>query len=182
MEINHICKQIELAKENKADAFENLLNEFSPLFKKYAFYLEYDDAFYDIQLDFIELILKINIYDFWNKPGQYILSYIKKSMYHAYIKESKKAEEYRCAQVDLRGAMEDPEAFMDTLNPTHDEYTALLITDLKKSLSDKEFQVIYNHYFLQYSISEISIKIHISRQTVNKVKMTALKKLKKEVK
>jgi len=178
MEINHICKQIKLAQEHKANAFENLLCEFSPLFKKYAFYLEYDDAFYDIQLDFIELILKIHVSDFSDKPEPYVLSYIKKSMYHSYIKESKKVNIYRYSQMDLGDNREDLQAFIETLNPTHDQYTELLIVDLKSVLSEKEFRVIYYHYFLQYSINEIAEISNVSRQSVNKVKIIALKKLK----
>ena len=77
MEINNICEQIKLSQEHNADAMENLLCKFSPILKKYAYYLRYDDAYYGMQVNFIELIYKINILDFLDKPEQYILSYIK---------------------------------------------------------------------------------------------------------
>ena len=80
--------------------------------------------------------------------------------------------------MDLGDNREDLQAFIETLNPTHDQYTELLIVDLKSVLSEKEFRVIYYHYFLQYSINEIAEISNVSRQSVNKVKIIALKKLK----
>lgn len=177
MEINDINKQIKLAQEHNSDALEKLISKFHPILNKFAFYLRYDDAYYDIQAEFIELILKINISDFLDKPEQYILSYIKKSMYHSYIKESKKNSIYQHSQMDLSDDREDAQALIETLNPTHDEYVGLLIVDLKSVLSEKEFRVIYYHYFLQYTINEIAIINDVSRQSVNKVKIVALKKL-----
>lgn len=181
MEINNICEQIKLSQEHNADAMENLLCKFSPILKKYAYYLRYDDAYYDMQVNFIELIYKINILDFLDKPEQYILSYIKKSMYHSYIKESKKSNIYRYTQTDSSGDRENLQIFIETLNPTHDEYTGLLLLDLKRVLSEKEFRVIYYHYFLEYSINEIAIMTNISSQSVNKTKKGALKKLRATV-
>ena len=66
--------------------------------KKYAIKLNYEDAFNDLQLYFIECILKIPLESGnFVKSDYYILSYIKKSIYFGYVALSKKIqkENYR---------------------------------------------------------------------------------------
>ena len=56
-------------------------------------------------------------------------------------------------------------------------YRRLLIYDLKRTLTAKEFSVIYALIFKELSVAEIAEKQGISRQAVNQMKNSAIKKL-----
>ena len=58
-----------------------------------------------------------------------------------------------------------------------DEYRRLLIYDLKRTLTAKEFSVIYALIFKELSVAEVAEKQGISRQAVNQMKNSAIKKL-----
>lgn len=49
------------AQHNNSESLLALIEKFKPLLKKYAYKLHYEDAYYDLQLDFIQIILTINL-------------------------------------------------------------------------------------------------------------------------
>ncbi len=58
-----------------------------------------------------------------------------------------------------------------------DKSNDMMIKELKLYLSQSEYDVIFNHYYLGMSISQIAKEKWISRQAVNQIKNRALKKL-----
>lgn len=43
------------AQHNNSESLLALIEKFKPLLKKYAYKLHYEDAYYDLQLDFIQI-------------------------------------------------------------------------------------------------------------------------------
>ena len=72
-----------------------LVRQFMPLLKKYAIRMNAEDAYFDLQLDFIEMIHKIDLAHMKRKDDHTLLSYIAKSVYNSFIKRSRIACKYR---------------------------------------------------------------------------------------
>ena len=47
---------IAAAQRNDEESLLALIEKFKPLLKKYAYKLHYEDSFYDLQLDFIQIV------------------------------------------------------------------------------------------------------------------------------
>ena len=56
-----LSEAISSAQHNNPDSLLALIEKFKPLLKKYAYKLHYEDAYYDLQLDFIQIVLSINL-------------------------------------------------------------------------------------------------------------------------
>lgn len=172
MKISLLDKIIK-AQENHNKDLENIIEDFTPLIRKFASKLYYEDAFADLRLEFIEIILGINIDLFRNYEEGQILSYIKISMKNAYIKLSRKA----CIDEMNVFYVED---VRDELEKSHyDNYENVFFEDVKKYLTPNEFDVIYKHFLCGLTISNIASAKGISRQAVNQLKSWAIKKLSK---
>ena len=172
MKISLLDKIIK-AQENHNEDLENIIEDFTPLIRKFASKLYYEDAFADLRLEFIEIILGINIDLFRNYEEGQILSYIKISMKNAYIKFSRKA----CIDEMNVFYVED---VRDELEKSHyDNYENVFFEDVKKYLTPNEFDVIYKHFLCGLTISNIASAKGISRQAVNQLKSWAIKKLSK---
>ena len=168
---NSLLVKIINAQKNHEEDLLCLINDFVPLIKKYASKMSSEDAFADLRLEFIEIILGIDTERFANYAEPQILSYIKTSVYNAYIKLSKK----KCNYENNTFPVED---IRDEIEKSHyDEYENVFLEDLKKYLSGNEFDVIYKHFFCGLTINDIALIKGVSRQAVNQVKARAIKKL-----
>ena len=56
-----LSEAITSAQHNNPDSLLALIEKFKPLLKKYAYKLRYEDAYYNLQLDFIQIVLSINL-------------------------------------------------------------------------------------------------------------------------
>ena len=149
-----------------------LLEKFSPLLKKYAFFLQSEDALPDFQCFLLAFAKNLQLNELT------IISYINKAIYHHYIALSK-AKRHQLPTVSIESQTEyDPLQF-DTAFSESDTYNNLLLPNLKRALSTEEYHVIYDHYFRQYSIQEIATRDNKSRQAINKCKKTAIAKLRR---
>ncbi|MEG1926915.1 MAG: sigma factor-like helix-turn-helix DNA-binding protein, partial [Ruthenibacterium sp.] len=59
----------------------------------------------------------------------------------------------------------------------NDTYDTLLMEDLKKVLNEREQSVVCLLYFRALTVAETASQLHISRQAVNNIKLSALCKL-----
>ncbi len=158
-----------------------LISKFHGLLKKYANKLKSEDAYYDLQIVLIEIIKK-NLIQLKKKEDPYIINYIEKSIKNAYIYYSKKERkidknEYLFSDFETDESSDK----ISNIPSTPDQYSNLLIQDIKSIVSDKEFNVIYLNFFYNLTISEIAKQENISRQAVNKKKISGLKKLKNAI-
>ncbi|MBQ4547562.1 MAG: sigma-70 family RNA polymerase sigma factor [Oscillospiraceae bacterium] len=168
---NSLLTKIIDAQKNHEEDLVQLINDFTPLLKKYATKMNGEDAFADLRLEFIEIILGINAEKFSNYVEPQILSYIKISVHNAYIKLSKRKCEYENNTFPV-------EDIRDEIEKSHcDEYENVFLEDLKKYLTENEFDVIYKHFFCGLTINDIALIKGVSRQAVNQVKARAIKKL-----
>lgn len=154
-----------------------LLNDFRPLLKKYARKLNYEDAYYDMQVLFIEMIFKIKA-DNFPKEDKYVLSYIAKGAYNIFLQclAQQKYKHYETLNSEIE---ENHLNNIEAKCSFKDSYDELLLDDLRKVLTDKEYQVMNYYLMEQRSVQEISVLMGISKQAVFAKKKNAISKLQK---
>lgn len=162
---------------NDAKSVEELCEKFFPLIKKYARKLNYEDSYNNLQLCFIECILKIPL-----NSGKfilsdvYILSYIKKAIYFGYIALSKRIENYSYKNI-LYESYEffiEKVSYKENLSFFEDE---LFKTDIGKILNEKEFKICVLKFIERFTDAEIAEQYNVSRQAINKTINKIKKKL-----
>lgn len=159
------------AKLGNSNDLYNLILKFNPLLTKYSKLLNYEDAKCDITLCFIEIINKMPI----NKKftdDKFILSYINKGIKNSYINISRNKN-----KIDTREYICEIQDFNNKI----DFHSDLEFYDLIKYLTDREKQIIIFKYFNCLSDIQISKKLNISRQYVNKLNRQALYKIKNNI-
>jgi RNA polymerase sigma factor (sigma-70 family) len=156
-----------------------LVTKFEPLLRKYAYLLNYDDAYNDLLVDYLELIKKMNVSLLRNIDEGSIVSYIQKSVYSCYIKRSKSARVYITKNSFFCELSDGEIRIIDMLSSLNDDYKVIENIDIRKSLSRSEYIVIHMFYYSGYSVAEIARHKKVSRQAVNQTKNNALKKLNK---
>lgn len=84
-----IYELFSLAANGNEDALLEVIKRFTPLLKKYARKLNYEDAYYDLQLKLIEVVRSPLFSSLSLSNGQSI-AYIQQSIIHEYIRLGKK--------------------------------------------------------------------------------------------
>lgn len=171
-----LIKEIINAKKDSKILLE-LLERFTPLIKKYAKILRYEDAYSDLQLDFIEIISKIDMDKMKRTEDYVLLNYIKKSVRNAYIKRLNAQYDYRTKNCLFSEMSDEQLAVVSGLLSTTDKHEVFNLIEYQYNLSKSEFEVIVKIYYYGYKVSDISREKNISRQAVNQVKIRALAKL-----
>ena len=107
----------------------------------------------------------------------HILSYIKKTIYFSYIALSKNQEKYL-----FNNSFNYNEDYkFEKLTYSEDLYfieDSLYITDIKKILKNKEYELFYLKFIKQLSDSDIANIKNVSRQAINKSIIKIKNKLK----
>ena len=173
---NSLYDKIIAAQQGNEESTLDLINAFSPLLKKYAFLLSTEDSYEELQYFLIDFIKNINTNGLNSSSNGAIINYISKVIYHQYITLSK-ANRQRKSTVYIQDMNEYDTMQYDSRCGESDDYNQLLIYDLKRTLTAKEFSVIYALIFKGLSVTEIAENQGISRQAVNQMKNSAIKKL-----
>lgn len=170
---------IKQAQAQNEDALLKLIDKFKPMLRKYTRLLNYEDAFSDLQLHFIKLILNTNFAALRSDTEGVLVTYIKNAVYHNYIRLSQlKNHEKRFRNFsDLN---ERESAYIDYSLSSKDIYfeNEFMLAD---KLTKREFIVLEKFYCFGLTIQDIAFELKISRQSVNQTKKRALKKLRNEV-
>lgn len=168
-----LIDRIASAQNNKGNILNEIVQDFTPLIKKYTFLLKHEDAQADLQLDFIELICNFKTDSFSPKEDKYVLAYIEKSIRNAYIRRSK--EKVRQNHCDFFEDLTHTQKHVaEKTAATYDRYDELDAAQLKQLLTPCQFKVVYYLYFTDLSVKETGQALGISRQSVNKTKSKAL--------
>ncbi|AGC67701.1 RNA polymerase sigma factor, sigma-70 family [Thermoclostridium stercorarium subsp. stercorarium DSM 8532] len=155
-----------------------LINKFNPLLKKYAYKLNYEDAYNDLLADLISLLNNLQISNIKNQREESIVSYIRTSIHSFYVKRLIQIKRLR--NISLYSQLNDKERYyIESLPSTTDVYSDCELHYIKKILTKQEFKIIYMIYFLGYTVTEIAKSQNVSRQAVNQMKNRVLKKLRK---
>lgn len=162
---------IKNAKAGDKNSLHSLILKFDPLITKYSRFLNYEDSKSDLMVCFIQAVYKFPTKS-ESIEDRTILSYINKCVVNAYINISKNNKklcnrEYLCE--------------IQEWNHKEDFQSNIEFYDLLKYLNEKEMIVITLKYLNCFSDIEISKKLNISRQYVNKLNKRALSKIKKYI-
>ncbi len=168
---NELLESIIEAQKDRNGKLVDLVNRFKPLMNKYAYRLGYEDAFWDIQLRFIEIILSLNTNRLEALEYTELLTYICACMHNAYISLSKANCQYKELFFPVSEIYEQAE------EGKCDDYKELIFSDIKCVLNELEFDVVFKHFFAGIKIDDIATQKGVSRQAVNQIKNRAIKKL-----
>jgi len=78
---------LERSKCGDQEAVVELIERFKPLLKKYARKLNYEDAYEDLLLNFIEMLNTLNVNSLRARSDAVIVTYFGKAIYSHYIKD-----------------------------------------------------------------------------------------------
>ena len=81
-----IVTRIYGAKAVDKEDMLSLIAQFKPLFIKYAYFLNNDDAFNDLQAFFIEFVKKVDLGKIHNHSDGAMVNYIKTAVYNEYAR------------------------------------------------------------------------------------------------
>lgn len=154
-------------------ALLELISKFSPALKKYARKLETEDAYYDLQAEFLELIFRLNCDKLSETSDGAIVQYLSQSIYHAYIKLLRHL-------IDNKAPMISTDELTDGILYRNDiiQKPHYNLFDIPSTLlTPQEADAFYQICFLGYSAAELAKKRGVSRQSVNQSKRRALSKL-----
>ena len=170
---NELLESIIEVQKDRDGKLIDLINRFKPLISKYAYRLGYEDAFWDMQLRFIEIILSLNTNRLEALEYTELLTYICACVHNAYISLSKASCQYKEMFFPVSEIFEQAEEGI------YDDYKELILSDVKNVLTDSEFDVVFKHFFAGMKIDDIATQKGVSRQAVNQIKNRAIKKLRK---
>lgn len=146
-----------------------IVQRFQPLLKKYAALLKYEDAYSDLQLYLLELLHSGKLTKLQRKDDGTFESSIR----HQYISLNSRKN-----AVDNSVIASVDEIDFDQMSlSSNDEYPELLISDLHSVLQPSELALLSQFVFKGMSIADIAEKSGVSRQAINRKKLSILKKL-----
>lgn len=170
--------QITLAQNGDASVMLALIGQFTPLITKYSKLLNTEDAFEEMRLVFIELIMRIKLDELRSRSDGVIVTYISKTIKTKYIAQNKLNE----LEADTVYWEDLDEAFQRKHEPSNllfseEEDFALSIPP--NVLSKQELDIITKIYLYGYSAAEVAREKKITRQAVNQIKLRSLKKMRR---
>lgn len=172
--INDIIK----SQKGDRDATLKLINKFMPLLKKYAFKLNYEDAYNDLIMDFMESLHNVHVENMKSKGEGSMVSYICTSIHSSYVKRLGKIKKLQIC-IDYSELSEGEQYYIESLSATNDSHFDFYVESLGEFLTVPELSVIKLVFYYGLSVNDIAKFYCISRQAVNQTKNRALKKLKK---
>ena len=147
-----IIDDVRSSQKGDQQAVLDLINKFSPALKKYARKLETEDAYYDLQVEFLDLIL-----------------------HHDCIKLLRQLIDNKMPNIstdDLTDSMLYQSCCIDSLKDFTLDIPSTLLSPLE---ADAFFQIS----ILGYSAAELARKEGVSRQSINQAKQKAILKLRR---
>ena len=164
------------AQKGDKEAMLELIQKFSPLFRKYARKLNYEDAYEDIILFYMEMIRSVNLERIVSLEDGAVISYINVSIINYYNKRVRQI--IRCEkEVALSDLTEEQKYYVEARAAKLNQTDFFAELGIKSLLSEKEYQIIYQIYEEGYTAAEIARISQQSRQSVNQLKQRALKKI-----
>lgn len=174
MIIDDICN----GQNGDQQAILDLIKKFSPILKKYARKLETEDAYYDLQLEFLETILHLNHTTLRETSDGAMVRYLSQSVYHAYTKLLGHLIDNKVPTVSI-------DELTDSIlypNSLFYEFQNTSIDVPSTILTFQEANIFYHTKILGYSAAELARNLGTSRQNVNQIKRRAVDKLRRYLK
>lgn len=167
---------IENVKLGNDEAVCEMLEHFSPLLKKYSRILNYEDAFDDLTLDFLEITYHLAEMNLRNMSDGAIVRYIHTAMRRrlAYYKHRLSADIYA---VPFSCYDQEQLFWLESKQAIYDEYLELLKEDLSATLNSNEIEIIIAVVLMDCRVCDVANRKSVSRQSIYKTKKRALNKL-----
>ncbi|EJT5915585.1 sigma-70 family RNA polymerase sigma factor [Clostridium perfringens] len=182
MEKSLYNKILKIQKGDKEELLEVII-KFNPLIKSLKRKLNYEEAETDITIALIEVLLKLNNYNFTSDKE--IVSFINRSIKNKSVDLFRKFILNKPIDLELNLELNLIDRLnlilnlIDRLNENIDN--KILIEGLLDNLSDRHKFIIKEKYFNDNTEVEISKILNISRQAVNKSKKEAFIILRKQI-
>jgi len=168
-----IIDDIHKGQEGDQQAVLTLVQRFNPLLKKYARKLETEDAYYDLELEFLETVMKLNCASIKQRGDGAMVNYLSKCIRHSYIKLLHRLILNKIPLTSL-DELTDQVLYQQSGYQT----TSLTAIDVPESLlTKKEKAILYKVYIQGCSAAEVAKSNGTSRQNINQIKRRAEKKL-----
>lgn len=167
----------------KADstALVGLIERFAPLLNKYVKKLKSEDAYADLQLKFIELILRFDYRKMRSSEDPYILSYLSRAIHNHYIYLSKQ-ERLNNSVLPISALGDDDDNDADILDklcpPSAEKHSCEDFDFLYKNLTAYEADIVVAIYYNHYTVYELARYYGVSSSAISQAKSNAVKKLK----
>ena len=163
-------------------SLEVLINKFSPLLKKQARYLDYEDAYSDMVLWFIVEAQNIKPDTIKNQNEASMISYINMMVKNIVSKLlTSKIDAVNSKPISYFDYDENGGNIITDQYGTFDDYEELGYSELLQILSKNEATVIYAYFYLDCTENEISKKLLLNRGSVSRIKSRAIKKLRESL-
>lgn len=96
-----LAKLLFSSSQGDSHATIQLITQFQPLLRKYTKMLDYEDAYEDLLLKFLELLKSGNLIRLNSSHEAAILLYFKTSIYHSFIALSKIHKRNSCIESNI---------------------------------------------------------------------------------
>ena len=168
-----IIDDIRSGQNGSQQSVLNLVRRFYPVLKKYARQLETEDAYFDLQAEFLEIIFRFDFDKLRTRSEGAIVQYLSQSIYHAYIKLLRQLIDKKVPTVSVED-LPDSVLYRNSIiyEIPHNSFAipATLLTPLEAE--------VFNLICIEgYSAAELARKKGVSRQSINQTKQRALSKL-----
>lgn len=161
---SELKKLIKKYKSQDMTAFSPIYEEFKRFILLYSRRLGYEDATQELTIFLIELLYDMNISKFPSDSSDGLTRYIAVAIRNKYIALSKTNEKYSLMCAEL---YESEVFYCDSTEER------ICVEEALKGLTHRQRLIIIYKYILNYSDSEISLLLGISRQAVNRIKNRA---------
>ena len=175
--IDMLYEIIYRAQNGDKEAMQELVDRFTPLMRKRASKLGYEDAYEDIRLFFIELIYFMKLEKIRLKEDGGITSYINASVNNFYNKETRKSDKWR-REIVVSALPAEQRYYVEKMLSKEDRVNIFNELNIKEMLAANEYETIYLIYIEGYSVAEVARRANKTRQAVNQLKKRVLKKIK----
>ncbi|MDE6362998.1 MAG: hypothetical protein K2L86_01830 [Lachnospiraceae bacterium] len=167
---------IQNAQENSEEDMLALIEKFNPLMVKYARKLNYEDAYNDIVLCFINLIKSQNLRNLTDKADNVIVTYINHSIINYYNKKIPKLISQK-NEVVMSDLSEEQQYIIEAVTAHENETDIVNEYGLANLLTEGEQQLIYQVYVEGHTIAELARYQNRTRQAVNQQRIRAVNKI-----
>lgn len=168
-----ILEIAEKAKFGDEGALVEIIDKFRPIIKKYSRKLKYETAETDLVIELIKIVRNMPINSMNLNEEREIISYIAASIKYQY---------YRLYRQNALSSYQLPLNDYILFNCQQvDIDSKIFINQLVDKLSTKEKFIINSIFFYGYKEAELAKMLKITRQAINKIKNSALRKLLKYI-
>lgn len=168
-----------IEKLPNTDACLELIEMFDKLLRKYARLLRFEDAYEELRLFFIELILQLKNKEICDDNDGYIVSYISKAVRNQYIALSKRRR--MKTEIVLSDISEEQLIYVELQVATQNRSDISDYFPRNNPLSSREEMILKAIFIEEYSVEEIARNLGISRQAVNQAKKRALERIRNSI-